>query len=241
MNYSTLVLLGGGILLGLQAKAQSISRESEPLRYVVGLQAVRSEYEIFFPTTPSMVSIGPWEVTVGIRIAPRCEAQLSYKASSHTSLEDPSYTGTTLTGQHTSGTRGADSRQQALPLLIRYAFIKSPHPRLQLDVVGGMTLVAAHFNSYGSDFVDGQLVREISSQGRAAQLFATLGVGARYPFGEHFEGVLDYHYSRNLKAVPEGIHQLVTGNKYGLTRALSLGLRYRFALPKKAAAPPPAP
>lgn len=80
------------------------------------------------------------------------------------------------------------------------------------------------------------MVREVRLGDQATQLSITAGLGIRYPFGHHFEGVFDWTYSRNLKSVPEYVHQQVTGNKWGMTRALSLGLRYRFAVKKKVAA-----
>lgn len=93
----------------------------------------------------------------------------------------------------------------------------------------------SRFRVYGSDFVDGQLVRETNLQDRATQFYVTAGLGLRYPFGRHFEGVLDYSYSRNLKSVAGGLHQQVSGNSLGLTRTFGLGLRYGFDVKRKTA------
>ncbi|MFD2721788.1 hypothetical protein ACFST9_23935 [Hymenobacter monticola] len=71
---------------------------------------------------------------------------------------------------------------------------------------------------------------------KATHLYATGGIGLRYPFGRNFEGVFDWTYSKNFRPASEYVHLAVTGNKLGLTRALSLGLRYRFAVGKKKAA-----
>ncbi|WP_345126781.1 outer membrane beta-barrel protein [Hymenobacter antarcticus] len=231
-----LVMAIGAPLLQFPCQAQE-AKAALQNRYYVGLQTFMGSYEMFYRTTPRLLGIKPWQVVAGAHLTRRWAVQVGYTTSNRSSIEDPSYTGTTLSGQYVSGRRGSDSREQAAVLLMRYSLIRRPHPRLQVDVLAGLTLVSSRFSVYGADFVDGQTVREYYSGDHATQFYATAGLGARYPFGKHFEGVFDYTLSRNLKSVPAGLHQQVSGSSLGLTRAFGLGLRYRFALHKKEVTP----
>ncbi|MDQ2794166.1 MAG: porin family protein [Bacteroidota bacterium] len=227
------VTLIAALKLGGFCNAQTIQPAKAPTTYYVGVQSFRGRYEVFYPTTPSEVGVEPWQLVAGIQLAPRWVVQVGYSYSSRRSVEDPSYTGTTLIGQYISGRRGSDSHEQAVPLLLNYAVVRSPNPRLQIDVIVGLTWVQTAFRSYGTDYIDGQVAKEYYVSDHATQFYFTGGLGARYPFGRHFEGVFNWTYSRNFRSVPEVVHFSVTGNRYGLTRALSLGLRYRFAVKKK--------
>jgi hypothetical protein len=220
-----------------QAQAMISDKAPGPGRFYGGAQKFQSRYEMFYPTRPSLVIIQPWQLVAGMYLLPRLAIQVGYAHSGDEYHADPSYTGTTITGKPTYGRRGSESYEQVIPLLLRYSLIRTPHPRLQIDLLGGGALVSSGFRNYAADFVDGVLVSEVDDQAHATQLYATLGLGARYPFGRHFEGVFDYSYSRNLRSVPEAAHLYASGSKWGLTRAYSLGLHYRFNVKKKAAAP----
>ncbi|MCI1187015.1 outer membrane beta-barrel protein [Hymenobacter sp. DH14] len=216
-------------------RAQEVSMQQFKLTYYVGIEALRANYEVFYPSTPALTNSGSWQLCAGVRIRSRLSIQAGYANIMHSSREDPAYEGTTLSGSYITGKRGSDTRTLTIPLIIRYSLIRRAHPRLQIDAIAGGTLVADNYSLFYLDYVDGVLVRDYHESAHITQVCATAGLGARYPFGRHLEGVLDWTYSRNLKAVPEPIHQQVTGNRFGLTRALSLGLRYRFAVKKKEA------
>lgn len=229
-------LLASLLLFSATASAQ-VAASPTPVRYYVALSSIRSNYEVFYPTTPQLAVITTGQATVGVQFNPRWAMQLGYAYSRDKSSQDPAYTGTTLAGQYITGRRSNDSWEQAFPLLVRYALIGRPNPRLQIDFIGGGTVVDGRFSVHYIDFVDGQVVREFNAGDHVTQLYFTAGLGVRYPFGKHFEGVFDYMLSRNFKAVPASFHQQVSGSSLGLTRAFSLGLRYRFALHKKAITP----
>ena len=80
------------------------------------------------------------------------------------------------------------------------------------------------------------MVRQGSYEAHATNGYYTVGVGVRVPLGRHVEGVLDGTYNRNLHTASEAVNFNTTGNRYGLTRALSIGLRYRFNVRKKPSA-----
>ncbi len=120
-----------------------------------------------------------------------------------------------------------------MPLLARYAMVRFPSPRLQVDAILGLSLVGTRDEFSVENRVNGQVVASYSEQNKATHLYATGGLGLRYPFGRRFEGVFDWTYSKNFRYAPDYVHLAVTGNQWGITRALALGLRYRFAVKKK--------
>ena len=87
----------------------------------------------------------------------------------------------------------------------------------------------------GEDRVNGQVVRQRRDEARATNGYYTMGAAVQVPLGRHLEGVLDWTYNRNLRAAPEEVNFNTTGNRYGLTRAIGIGLRYRFNVRKKPA------
>ena len=206
------------------------------LRYWVGVDALRSHYEVFFPLTPNDTGTGAWQVSMGVNITPRLATQAGISYTHDENIQDPEYSGTTLSGQYTDGSRINKRWTYCLPILARYAVVRYPHPRLQVDAILGLTLLGTRYLLAGENRVDGQVVSSFFEEGKATHLYATGGVGLRYPFGRHFEGVFDWTYSKNFRSAPDYVHLAVTGNKLGLTKALSLGLRYRFAVQKKTAA-----
>jgi hypothetical protein len=92
--------------------------------------------------------------------------------------------------------------------------------------------VSTRSTDAAEEFIDGQSQGVLSSQDQTKQLYAVAGLGIKYPFGRHLEVLFDYTWIRNFKRAPEYVHQEVTGNTWGLTKAFGLGVRYRFNLKK---------
>jgi hypothetical protein len=106
--------------------------------------------------------------------------------------------------------------------------------RLQLDLIGGGTWVNSRFRVAAEDFINGQSLGLVSQEDHTRQWYLTAGLGARYSFSQHVEGVLEYTLIRNTQRIPAYVHLATLGNRWGLTRSISLGLRYRFNGKKQA-------
>ena len=178
----------------------------------------------------------PWQLSIGGNLSPRLALQLGYSYRHEADHLDPSYTGTTLTGQFVSGSSSDERWTHCVPLLARYTAIGFPNHRLQADFLLGLTMLHTSEFTAAEFRVDYQVVSSRSFHYKATQGYISGGFGLRYNFGHHVEGVLDWTYSHNFRSASEDVHLNVTGNRFGLTRALSLGLRYRFAVKKKVAA-----
>lgn len=230
----TLVLLHAAA----HGHAQAVSPPVE-LPFFVGAHAFNGTYAVFFPRTANRSGTGSaWQLTAGVNLSPRLALQVGGTYSRDVHDENPSYIGTTPTGVPTRGTYRSERWTYCMPVLGRYAVVRSPQPRLQVDALLGASLVGTRVVFGGDNQVNGQVVSTFYEENKATHVYATGGLGLRYPFGRRFEGVFDWTYSRNLRRTSPGVQQAVTGNPWGLTRALSLGLRYRFAVKKK---PPTAP
>ena len=219
-----------------QAPAQTIPVQPA-YPFFVGAHSFNGTYEVFFPNTANASGTeSSWQVTVGRNLSSRIALQLGATYARKSFVDDPSYIRTTLSGQYEDGAYHSKRWTYCLPLLARYAVVRFPKPRLQVDAILGLSLVGTLDKFSVENRVNGQVVASYSEVNKAAHLYATGGVGLRYPFGRHFEGVFDWTYSKNFRSAPDYVHLAVTGNKLGLTKALSLGLRYRFAVQKKTAA-----
>ena len=230
------VFLAGILLASIgthTCNAQKNGPVSSP-RYYVGVhQLYRIGYQVFYSNTPGAVSVHPWQITLGLNASPRLALQLGVSYTTERNQMDPAYTGTMLNGDYVDG--ATDSRQwtYCVPVLARYAMLRYPKPRFQVDGILGLTLLGTSYTESAEDRVNGRVVRSYYDEGKATQLYATVGLGLRCPFGRHFEGVFDWTYNRNFQSASEYVNFNTTGNRYGFTRAISLGLRYRFDVKKK--------
>lgn len=216
--------------------AQPIPRQSD-FPFFVGAHAFNGAYEVFFPNTANNAGTeSSWQITIGRNLSSRLTVQLGATYARKSFVDDPSYIRTTSSGQYEDGAYRSNRWSYCLPLLARYAVVRFPNPRLQVDAILGLSLFGVKDRFSIENRVNGQIVASYSEENKATHLYATGGIGLRYPFGRHFEGIFDWTYSKNFRSAPDYVHLAVTGNKLGLTRALSLGLRYRFAVKKKVAA-----
>jgi len=207
-------------------------------RFFVGLHVFRGNYAVFFPSGPNGGGADSWQLTTGLTVAPRLALQVGYVYGHTTDNSDPTYTGTSLSGDFVSGSSANERWTHCVSSLARYEALRFFKPRLRVDALVGLTFLQTRDIAAGEERVNYQVVNSYYSKQEASDLYATVGVGVRCPFSQHLEGIFDWTYSRNFHSAPEYIHQSVARNKYGLTRALSLGLRYRFDLKKTASAAP---
>jgi hypothetical protein len=228
--FYTLIMLNV-CLSGISCNAQEIKRRLVLPNYYLTAYLNTTDYEIFYPKTPNVGGTGPWVLAVGQQLTPRWAVQIGY-AFQHIGTRD-TYAGTTLTGQQIDGWRSSDTWTHAVPFTVRYTLIPASLSRLQLDIIGGGSWVSSRFLVAGEEFIDGKSPGIVSSEDHTKQWYLTAGIGVRYGFGRHFEGVFDYALLRNTQRVPEYIHLATVGNKLGLTRAISLGVRYQFHLKKQ--------
>jgi hypothetical protein len=230
---SRLVPAVGLVASNFACQAQETKAKPMFARYYVEAYLARADYEVFYLNAlGGGAGTSPWLVTVGRQLTPRWAVQLGYAYAHKALRENPSYTGTTLTGQYIYGWRSFDNWTHTLPFVTRFTVSRALSP-LQVDIIGGLTWLSTRDTAASEDFVDGQ------SKGRyddeifsKNQLYVTGALGVRYAFTRHLEATFDYGYARNLRWAPEGVHLENTGNKWGLTRSLNLGVRYRFNIGK---------
>ena len=230
-----LALILGGLSAAPLAQAQQPAFDAQKAApFFLGAHVFQSHYEVFFPTTPNSTTAGPWQLTGGYNVSPRLAVQIGYAYRHELYQSDPAYTGTTLTGHFVSGSSYSERWTHCLPLEARYAVLFLGR-RFQVDALLGLTAVQLRTLVRGENRVDGQVVSRFEQAMKATQGYASGGAGLRYAFGKHVEGVFDWTYSRNFHPASADVHLETVGNKWGLTRTLSLGLRYRFAVHKRAA------
>ncbi len=234
---ATLIFLGLLLGNGLIAKAQ-VAALNDPCRYYVGLQSATNWYELYykagpFTTPPTSIKVSPWLLSAGYFILPRLAVQLGFAYRTR-SDSYPGATGTDLQGHRILDDAFTDAdKQVAVPLMLRYSLSRRK-PHLRADALLGVVWAHHSFVQDSHDEVDGQITRQSSSSDRAGNFYASAGLGVRWVFNRHFEALGDFTLNRNLKDVPNYVHQQVTGNTLGLTHSVNLGLRYRFNLHKPA-------
>lgn len=237
--FTVLALLLALALKPVTSQAQNKQPDANRSPYFVGLQTANNRYEVLYRrSSPGEARITTPLITVGFYFLPRLAVQLGY-GYLHEASEDPGASGVTLSGQSiTLNRHGQENWQQAFPLLARYSLSNRSRSRLRADALAGLTMVTSRFNFHNEHLLDGQVTFQENISDHATQFYVTIGAGLRFVINRHFEAVGDLAWSRNLDTAPEYIHQEVTGNKWGITRAVNLGLRYRFAVREKTPAAP---
>lgn len=223
------------ICVAFHGAAQPVAGTSPKLPYYVALQYSQANYEIYYPSTPNYNSIYAPQLVVGWQLKPRLAAQVGFGFERTSYRQDPSYTGTTVAGVPIYGWSQEKTYMHSFPVLMRYSLVQYRKTRVQLDFLAGATVLYAKFRSEGAGYVGGQLVRQSSYGDQATQFYLAGGFGVRYLFRPRIEGVFEAIWSRNTKEVPSVVHLNVSGNSLGITKAYSLGLRYRFNLRRQAA------
>ena len=210
----------------------------DPRRFYVGLQLAQGEYELHYDNilTPTVAQVAP-KFAIGFYLTNRLAIQTGYARQS-SKVDGVGGVERLPSGQVRTGFFKNSTSDYVVPVTLRYALSKR-RPRLRADFLLGLAYVHSSFVSDSHTEIDGVTVAgsEKASNGQGGQLCASLGLGGRWVFNRHFEALADLMVNRNLQEVPASTHQQATGNKLGLTRSISLGLRYRFNLRKPTAAP----
>lgn len=176
-----------------------------------------------------MIAIDPVMFTAGVRLRPRLFLQVGYGYNHRLYVEDPAYTGTTLSGQQMSGYFRDETWSWAVPLLARYTLTKKDQARMQFEALGGISVAAAHFSGYSDQRIDGEVIGFTAYGSRSTtQLYATAGLSGKLRVTKHWHAVADATLNRNLHATTPYTNLNTTGNRWGLTRGLNLGVQYHF-------------
>lgn len=220
--------LGLGLLLAAPLRSFAQTTDAAPVapsRFYVGLAAYHSNFQNLgsyrFGDTGFRV---PVQLMAGYQLRPRLAVELSAAYSGRTNryAYEGYYYDAAGNGYNNKLTSTTTARTTSVSALARYTLTRQPAHRLQVDVLGGATLVHRSFYSRGSETNDfsGTLQTMPFSQCSAANdLLLTAGLGLRYRltprFGLNFD--LTTNYNLNHPA---------TFNTY--TGSAALGVRYRL-------------
>jgi hypothetical protein len=210
---------GALLALPLLGRAQSVSPASDApaYRFYVGLGAYTSGIHRLGSEGQGQPFTLPLQATFGYQFQPRLAVQLGVVYSGPQrkysgSLQQPD--GTTLL--FSSKARNTATSISALG---RYTLTRTPTHRLQVDALGGFTLLHRTFDGSGfyadSNAPDGYGRYDLHSSDYNVLL--TGGLSTRYRFSSHFEAVADGTVSTDLRALR------------AVTASASLGVRYNFS------------
>lgn len=226
----------GPLFAALSCHGQATAPVVAP-RFYVGVQLLyRVSYQVFYPDTPGSAGPHPWQLTVGGNVTPRLALQVGVSYTREHDHQDPAYSGTMLNGDYVDGSFDSKRWTYCVPVLARYALVRFPKPRLQVDGLVGLTVLGTESHEQAEQRVNGHVVQHRNVLEQATNGYYSVGMGVRCPVGRHVEAVVDCTYNRNFHSASEAINFNTTGNQHGFTRALSVGLRYRFNVRKQPAA-----
>lgn len=198
--------------------------QSPAPRFYVGLAAYHSNYQNLGSWRQSDTGFRvPVQLTAGYQLRPRLALELSGAYSGRTGTY--AYDATFYSGGTAYYSQYSDTfteRITSVSALARYTLTRQLAHRLQLDVLGGFTLVHSQHYSRGfqSDDLSGTIqTTSFSTHYSGNTSLLTAGLGLRYRLTPRFELNFDLatnHSLNNSTAQP------------GFTGSSALGLRYRF-------------
>lgn len=209
-----LLLLPAAALLPLCGHAQTT-----PARFYVGLGVASSLLRspdgfTGTPVTPTTHNDAPVlpQLTVGWRLAPRLALQLGGQYAQQRSTYDFVQSRPNATGQPTTylGFSSFRFRSMAVPVLLRYTLTGSPAHRVQLDALGGVTLVR-RWTQYHTlrlvsapDSTQPDYILDTETATATTNVHAALGLGVRCRLARHLEATADLlaNYQLNESAQP---------------------------------------
>ena len=139
----------------LQCQAQEKTVDAAPRFYVGVHQLYRTGYQVFYPNTPGSAGVHPWQLTAGGNVSTRLAIQVGFSYQNEYEYRAPLYTGTRLNGDYIEGFQTSKSWTYCVPVLARYAVVRYPKPRLQIDALLGLTLLGAESTYEVEDHVNG--------------------------------------------------------------------------------------
>jgi hypothetical protein len=223
MPFYILTLSGLLATVPLLSLAQAPAEAASP-RYYVGLGAYSSAYQPLGGSAYHGTRM-PFQVVVGYQVQPRLAMQLgvAYSGVSASYTNDGRYVPAPgSAGVYYNYTTQATEHNTSVALLARYTLTRQLAHRLQVDLLGGITLEASHYTSQTTN-TDSARVPVTSYQDYRGTIWASLltaGPSMRYRFGPHLEALLDFTLN----------YEVNRNRPYSstLTGATALGLRYRF-------------
>ena len=225
MLYSRLAL---GLLLAAPLGSLAQPTETAPAatpRFYVGLGAYHSNFQNVWNRRPGDTGFRvPVQLTAGYQVRPRLALELGVAYSGRTShyAYEGYYYDATGNGFNNNYTLASTGRTTTASALARYTLTRKPAHRLQVDVLGGFTLVHGSYYYRGSDTNDLSGTPEttpFSVRGANNDFLLTAGLGLRYRVAPRLELSFDLTTNRNLSH-PNTFN--------GYTGSAALGLRYRF-------------
>jgi hypothetical protein len=227
MHYAHLAL---GLLLALPFRSfAQIPADTAPTatsRFYVGLAAYHSNFQNLSNWRHGDTSFRvPVQLTAGYQLRPRLALELGAAYSGRTTryaYNDDYLSSSGLTPSYYQYSSTTTIRVTTVSALARYTLTRQPAHRLQVDGLGGFTLVHRNYYSRGlqiEDFFVSPQIVPFSIRGSINELLVTAGLGLRYRFTPRFGLNLDLTTNYNLT-------QPDTFNEY--TGSAALGLRYRF-------------
>lgn len=219
MSFVPLLRMAGCGLLFLApllGQAQAPTADPTPAhRFYVGAGAYTSQHE-FWGARYGMPATHPVQFAVGYRLCPRLALELNAVTAA---TRGAVFGFVALAGGAPQPyTQTYANRSTSVGVLARYALLRSPTRRLQVDGVGGLTLHRYSFDGtglYPDNAAPGGFGHyDLHSQD--GDVLLTAGASVRYRFCPHLEAVADGTLGPSLRAVRD-----VTG-------AAAVGLRYNF-------------
>ena len=165
------------------------------------------------------------QLTAGYQLRPRLALELgaAYSGRTGTYAFDGAFYSPTGTSYYAQYSRTFTERITSVSALARYTLTRRPDHRLQVDALGGFTLV--HRNVYSRGFEGNDLsgsLQTVPFDVRDAynDLLLTAGVGLRYRLSPRLALNFDITTNRNMTCP--------TTFNDGFSGGAALGLRYRF-------------
>lgn len=191
-------------------------------RFYVGLGAYHSNFQNLSSWGPGDTGFRvPVQLTAGYQLRPRLALELGVTYSGRTAA----YTGFLIDETGTIVTQYSSTRTARTAsgsVLARYALTRQPTHRLQIEALGGFTLVHTTSDvktSYTNYAPPSQPTVPYTVRSSSSDLLLTAGLGLRYRLSSRFALNFDITTNRNL-------NHPKTYNGY--TGSAALGLRYRF-------------
>lgn len=166
----------------------------------------------------------PVQLTAGYQLRPRLALELGVAYSGRTTTYAyEGYYSSGGTPYYYQRSNTATSRTTSVSALARYTLIRQPAHRLQVDALGGFTLLHRNYYSRGfeGDDLSGSLqTKPFTVRSASTDLLLTAGRGLRYRLTPRFE--LNFDLATNYNLTSPTVHN------DGFTGSSALGLRYRF-------------
>jgi len=207
----------------LAGRAQDPAPVPAP-RYYVGVAAYSSAYQ---PLSGGYQGTRlPFQLTAGYQLRPRLALQLgvAYSGVSSSYFNASHYfPNPGAPGVYFDYDIHSTERNTSLALLARYTLTRQAAHRLQVDLLGGLTLEAGYYtyNSLHTDSSQVPVTRRFDQSGTDWSYLLTAGPSVRYRLGRHLEALLDFTLNHDFNSDHRPHSSVLTG-------ATALGLRYRF-------------